>query len=66
MTATLILILHVPYKSFMVFSDASKYSLGRVVAYASQQLKDHEGNNPTHDMELAVIEFALKIWWHYL
>lgn len=39
---------------------------GRVVAYASQQLKDHEQNYPTHDLELAVVVFALKIWRHYL
>ena len=39
---------------------------GRVVAYGSQQLKNHEQNYPTHDMELAAIVFALKIWRHYL
>jgi len=36
------------------------------VAYASRQLKVHERNYPTHDLELAVIVFALKIWRHYL
>jgi len=37
-----------------------------VVAYASRQLIIHERNYPTHDLELAAIVFALKIWWHYL
>jgi hypothetical protein len=39
---------------------------GRVVAYASKQLKTHEQNYPTHDLELAVVVHALKIWRHYL
>ena len=39
---------------------------GKVVAYASRQLKPHEQNYPTHDLELAAIVFALKIWSHYL
>ena len=39
---------------------------GKVVAYASRQLKPHEQNYPTHDLELASIVFALKIWQHYL
>ena len=39
---------------------------GRVVAYGSRQLKNHEQNYPTHDMELAVVVFILKIWRHYL
>lgn len=37
-----------------------------MVAYASRQLKPHEGNYPTHDLELAAVIFALKIWRHYL
>ena len=37
-----------------------------VVAYASRQLKPHEMNYPTHDLELATMVFALKIWRHYL
>ena len=37
-----------------------------MVAYASRQLKPHEKNYPTHDLELAAIVFALKIWRHYL
>ncbi|MCI48176.1 RNA-directed DNA polymerase (Reverse transcriptase), partial [Trifolium medium] len=39
---------------------------GKVVAYASRQLKTHERNYPTHDLELAAVVFTLKIWRHYL
>ena len=56
-----------------MYYDASKDELGcvlmqsgRVVAYGSRQLKNHERNYPKHDMELATIVFALKIWCHYL
>ena len=56
----------------MIFSDASLNELGcvlmqegKVVAYASRQLKPHEKNYPTHDLELAAIVFTLKIWRHY-
>ena len=38
----------------------------RVIAYASRQLKKHEENYPTHNLELATVVFALKIWRHYL
>ena len=38
----------------------------RVITYASRQLKKHEVNYPTHDLELAVVVFALRIWRHYL
>ena len=38
----------------------------RVIAYASRQLKKHEVNYPTHDLELAVVVFTLRIWRHYL
>ncbi|KAL4346647.1 hypothetical protein GQ457_17G011550 [Hibiscus cannabinus] len=60
-------------KDFAVYSDASHSGLGcvlmqegRVIAYASRQLRPHELNYPTHDLELAAVVFALKIWRHYL
>ena len=56
-----------------MYCDASKDRLGcvlmqsgRVVAYGTQQLNNHELSYPTHDMELVSIVFALKIWRHYL
>ena len=39
---------------------------GKVIAYASKQLKPNEVNYPTHDLELAEVVFILKIWRHYL
>ncbi|CAL2250755.1 unnamed protein product [Prunus armeniaca] len=58
---------------FVIYSDASLQGLGcvlmqhdRVIAYASRQLKKHERNYPVHDLELAAVVFALKIWRHYL
>jgi hypothetical protein len=39
---------------------------GQVVCYASRQLRKHEENYPTHDLELAAVVHALKIWRHYL
>ena len=68
-------ILTIPSASagFVIYSDASKKGLGcvlmqdgKVVAYASRQLKTYEQNYPTHDLELAAVVFALKIWRHYL
>ncbi|CAA0820115.1 Uncharacterized mitochondrial protein AtMg00860, partial [Striga hermonthica] len=62
-----------PSRSFTIYSDASRQGLGcvlmqdgQVVAYASRQLKIHEQNYPTHDLELAAVVHALKIWRHYL
>ena len=56
-----------------MYCDASRDELGCVlmqsgslVAYGSKQLKNHEQNYPTHDLEFAAIVFALKIWRHYL
>ncbi|WVZ97225.1 hypothetical protein U9M48_042775 [Paspalum notatum var. saurae] len=60
-------------KPFDVYCDASGNGLGcvlmqegRVIAYASHQLRKHEANYPTHDLELAAVVHALKIWRHYL
>nr|AAM12303.1 putative polyprotein [Oryza sativa Japonica Group] len=60
-------------KDFEIFCDASRQGLGcvlmqerKVVAYASRQLRPHEVNYPTHDLELAAVVHALKIWRHYL
>ncbi|GJR84879.1 putative reverse transcriptase domain-containing protein [Tanacetum coccineum] len=60
-------------EDFMVYSDASGIGLGcvlmqrgKVIAYASKQLKIHENNYTTHDLELGAVVFALKIWRHYL
>jgi hypothetical protein len=39
---------------------------GKVIAYASRQLRKHEQNYPTHDLELATVVHALKIWRHYM
>ena len=60
-------------RPFDVYCNASKTGLGcvlmqdgRVIAYASCQLKKHEVNYPTNDLELAAVVHALKIWRHYL
>nr|GFA11486.1 putative reverse transcriptase domain-containing protein [Tanacetum cinerariifolium] len=60
-------------KDFMVYCDASHKGLGavlmqreKVIAYGSRQLKVHEQNYTTHDLELGSVVFALKIWRHYL
>ena len=62
-----VLVLPMVGVGFVVFSDASRQGLGcvlmqngRVIAYASRQLKNHEVNYPTHDLELAAVVFALK------
>ena len=58
---------------FVGYNDTSRQGLGcilmqhgRVIAYATRQLKPHEKNYSTHDEELAAVVFALKIWRHYL
>ena len=66
---TIALVLTIPRNGgrFLIYSNASHQGLGCVlmqdskVIYGSRQLKVHEKNYPTHDLELAVIEFALKI-----
>ncbi|CAA0807050.1 Uncharacterized mitochondrial protein AtMg00860, partial [Striga hermonthica] len=73
LTSAPVLTIPDPSRSFTIFSEASKQGLGcvlmqdgQVVDYASRQLKPHEQNYPTHDLELAVVVHALKIWRHYL
>ena len=73
LTTASVLITSVSGEKYTVFCDASRVGLGcvlmqkgRVVAYASRKLKKHEENYPTHDLELAVVVFALKLWRHYL
>jgi hypothetical protein len=73
LTTAPVLVLPSSGGNFVVYTDASGTGLGcvlmqkeRVIAYASRQLKIHERNYPTHDLELAAVVFALKIWRHYL
>ena len=73
LTNALILIVLDRGQGYTVYYDASRAGLGcvlmqsgRVLAYGSHQIRNHEQNYPTHDMELAVVVFALKIWPHYL
>ncbi|GKE13836.1 putative reverse transcriptase domain-containing protein [Tanacetum coccineum] len=60
-------------ENFVVYCDASRKGLGavlmqreKVIAYASRQLKIHEKNHTTQDLELRAVVFALKMWRHYL
>ncbi|GKF13568.1 putative reverse transcriptase domain-containing protein, partial [Tanacetum coccineum] len=58
-------------EDFVVYCDASIKGLGavlmqKVIAYASRQLKIHEKNYTTYDLELGAVVFALKVWRHYL
>ena len=73
LTTTPVLIIPERGIGYTVYCDASKegmgivlMQLGKVVAYGSRQLKDHERNYPTHDLELGAVVFALKCWRHYL
>jgi hypothetical protein len=73
LTTALILVMLDMEKPFSIYFDASGQGLGcvlmqdgQVVAYASRQLRKHEVNYLTHDLELAVVVHALKIWRHYL
>ena len=73
LTSAPILIVPEIEQRYMVYYDASKDGLecvlmqsGRVVAYGSLQLNNHEQSYPTHDMELVAIVFTLKAWRHYL
>ena len=67
-------ILSLPSRSggFVVFTDALGRGLGcvlmqkgKVIAYGSRQLKEHEKKYATHDLELVVVVFPLKMWRHY-
>jgi hypothetical protein len=69
----LVLVMPDLQKGFDIYCDACRLSLGcvlmqegHVIAYASHQLRKHKLNYPTHDLELAVVVHALKIWRHYI
>nr|GFB71202.1 putative reverse transcriptase domain-containing protein [Tanacetum cinerariifolium] len=71
--SALILALPEGSEDFIVYCDGSNKGLGavlmqreKVISYASRQLKMHEKNYTTHDLELGAVVFALKIWRHYL
>ncbi|KAG7559449.1 Integrase catalytic core [Arabidopsis thaliana x Arabidopsis arenosa] len=73
LTSTPVLALPEEGEQYAVYIDASRVGLGcvlmqqgKVIAYASRQLRKHEGNYPTHDLEMAAVIFALKIWRSYL
>ena len=73
LTSALVLTLPSRSGSYTIFTDASNIGLGcvlmqdgKVVAYGSRQLKDHEKNYATHDVELAAVVFAFKMWRYYL
>jgi hypothetical protein len=73
LTTTPVLTMPNMEKPFLIYYDASGQGLecvlmqdGHVVAYASRQLRKHEEKYPTHDLELAAVVHALKIWRHYI
>ena len=73
LTSAPILIMPDITKNFDVYCDASKLGLGsvlmqegKVISYISRQLRPHEVNYPTHDLELAAVVHALKSWRHFL
>jgi len=73
LTSAPVLVLPEADEPYVVYTDASITGLGcvlmqreKVIAYASRQLRKHEGNYPTHDLEMAAVIFALKIWRSYL
>ena len=73
MTSALVLALSTDTDGFTIYCDTSRIGLGcvliqngRVIAYASRQLRKHEINYPTNDLELATVIFILKIWRHHL
>ena len=73
LTTTPVLVTPSRNDGFTIYCDASKEGLGcvltqnnKVIAYGFRQLKPYERNYPTHDLELAALIFALKLWRHYL
>jgi hypothetical protein len=69
----LVLVMPDIHQGFDVYCDASHLGLGcvlmqegKVIAYASRQLRKHEKNYPKHDLELVDVVHALKIWRHYM
>ena len=73
MTTTPVLTLPEGSDGYVIYCDTSRVDQGcvlmqrgKVIAYDCRQLKVHEKNYPTHDLELAAVVFALKIWRHYL
>ena len=73
LTTTPVLTLPEGSYGYVIYCDASRVVLdcvlmqrGKVIAYSSRQLKVHEKNYPTHELELVAVVFALKIWRHYL
>ena len=73
LTTTPVLTLPEGSDGYVIYYDASRVGLGcvlmqrdKVISYASRKLKVHEKNYPTHDLELAAMVFALKMWRHYL
>ena len=73
MTSALVLTIPAGITGFTVYTNASDTGLGavlmqdgRVLAYASRQLKKHGQNYSVHDLELAVVVMALKMWRHHL
>ena len=73
LTSTPVLTILADIEGFKVYTDALGTGLGavlmqhgKVVAYASRQLKKHEQNYLIHDLELAAVVMALKMWRHYL
>lgn len=73
LTTAPVLTLPVGPDGYVIYCDASGIGIGcalmqhgKVIAYASRQLRKHEKNYPTHDLEIAVVVHALKIWRHYL
>ena len=73
LTTAPILALPKPNQPYTVYTDASHVGLGcvlmqddKVITYASRKLRKHEVNYPTHDLEMAAVVFALRIWRSYL